>query len=103
MNRRSGFVGLASSILLTGCLSGPIDPPEQPSDTVWDGECQARPAAWAVGLTATEDIIERAWNDSKARFVRVIEPDQAVTMEFNGERVNFDLDRDGVIRGVRCG
>lgn len=35
--------------------------------------------------------------------VRIIPPDTAVTMDFNPERLNFDLDEDGTIVGVRCG
>jgi Peptidase inhibitor I78 family len=35
--------------------------------------------------------------------VRVIEPGQAITMDFNPSRLNIDLDSAGVITRVWCG
>ena len=35
--------------------------------------------------------------------VRVIYPDMAVTMDYNPERLNFDVDRAGLISRVTCG
>ena len=41
-----------------------------------------------------------------ARFanpVRVIRPGEAVTMDFNPQRLNFELDGLGEIERIRCG
>jgi hypothetical protein len=34
---------------------------------------------------------------------RVLKPGQAATMEFNGERLNLDLDARSRVTSVRCG
>ncbi len=34
---------------------------------------------------------------------RFIYPDTLVTMDFNAERLNFNIDENGIITGVRCG
>ncbi|WP_366655806.1 I78 family peptidase inhibitor [Fodinicurvata sp. EGI_FJ10296] len=101
MIRLFSTASLATTILLAGCISTPVTdpPPREPIAT----NCDARSAAWSVGLTATDEIIDRAWEDANARFMRVIRPNKAVTMEFNPERINFELDRNEVIRAVRCG
>jgi hypothetical protein len=90
--------------LVAGCL--PVmdtdpRPPMPPQQT--QGQCEAAPATWSVGLTATDEIVERAWDDSGARLLRVIRPDESVTMEYNSDRLNIELDRADVIRRVRCG
>jgi hypothetical protein len=35
--------------------------------------------------------------------VRVIYPDTAVTMDYNADRLNFEVDRTGRITRVNCG
>ena len=34
---------------------------------------------------------------------RTLKPDQAVTMEFNANRLNLDLDDAGAVTAIRCG
>jgi len=34
---------------------------------------------------------------------RALKPGQAVTMEFNGARLNLDVDARGRVTSVRCG
>ena len=38
-----------------------------------------------------------------AYMVRVLRPGQATTMEFNGERLNLEVDATGRIVAARCG
>ena len=49
------------------------------------------------------DIPEQARADAGAKTVRVLEPDQMVTMEFDGERLNIEVDATKKIVAVRCG
>lgn len=35
--------------------------------------------------------------------IRVIEPNMAVTQDFNPNRINFLVDDRGIIRGINCG
>ncbi len=45
----------------------------------------------------------QAREEAKATEVRVLEPGQMVTMEFNGERLNLEVDDKRVVTAVRCG
>lgn len=65
--------------------------------------CDATQAQWIVGKTPTDADTEQAKGDARATSVRVLKPDQAVTMEFNAARLNIEVDEKGVAVSVRCG
>lgn len=67
------------------------------------GSCDATQAQTLVGQPLSDALVQQAQQDTGAKAVRVLKPDQMVTMEFNGERLNIDVDEKGVISGVRCG
>jgi hypothetical protein len=68
-----------------------------------EGSCDDTQAQWAIGKTLSEAELEQARSDAKAETVRTLKPGQAVTMEFNGNRLNVDQDEQGVVTAVRCG
>lgn len=65
--------------------------------------CDDSQAQWAIGKKVTDADLEQARKDTGAQTVRTLKPDQAVTMEFNANRVNLDLDDAGVVTAIRCG
>lgn len=82
-------------LVLAGAACVPVDAP--PAD---DGvnACGAMDLQYLVGASAAD--LEAMRFDKP---VRVIYPDMAVTMDFNAERLNFDVDRAGLITRVSCG
>lgn len=82
---------------LSACAPMPPGPPSQA------GQCVDAPAQWAVGKTATADVVERVRVDTHSRTARVLKPGEVVTMEFNAERVNIYVDANGRIERVACG
>ncbi|MEE7546414.1 peptidase inhibitor I78 family protein [Xanthomonas sp. Kuri4-1] len=67
------------------------------------GTCDATQVQSLVGQTLTEAVSSQAREDAGAKSVRVLKPGQAVTMEFNGERLNLEVDAHNVVASVRCG
>lgn len=67
------------------------------------GTCDASQAQTLVGQVLTEALGRQAQQDTGAQRMRVLRPGQAVTMEFDGERLNLDVDADNRVTGVRCG
>jgi hypothetical protein len=55
-----------------------------------------------VGRRATDDVIAaiRAWRGDHA--IRVLKPDSMATMDYRPDRLNIDVDADGIIKGFRC-
>lgn len=76
--------------------------PEQapPADA---SACDATQAQWVVGKTPAEADNAQAQKDTGASSVRLLKPDQPVTMEFNPSRLNIEVDASGVAVSVRCG
>ncbi|MDR2871279.1 MAG: Elastase inhibitor AFLEI Flags: Precursor [Xanthomonadaceae bacterium] len=65
--------------------------------------CDASQAEGLVGKAADPDAAEQARIDTGAKEVRILKPDQAVTLEFNGDRLNIEVDEYNIVTSVRCG
>ncbi|QHQ29855.1 putative secreted protein [Xanthomonas albilineans] len=77
----------------------PASAPEAPPV----GSCDASQAQGLVGQAAEPALLDQARSDTGAKSMRVLKPNQPVTMEFNGERLNIEVDAKNQITGVRCG
>ncbi|QNP42138.1 peptidase inhibitor I78 [Lysobacter terrestris] len=67
------------------------------------GGCNADAARSVVGQMASPDVIDQARLAAGAETARTLKPGQAVTMEFNGNRLNLDVDAGNTVTNVRCG
>jgi len=67
------------------------------------GSCDASQVEGLVGQAYTEALAEQARQDAGAAKLRLLKPNQPVTMEFLGERLNIEVDDKDVVTGVRCG
>ena len=108
MHRIPALSACLCAALLAGCAGLPGGQPAQPQPQ-WQtpgprgGVCDAAPAQRAIGKQSTASVIEKARVDSGAAMARVLRPNQAVTLEFNHERLNLVVDGSGRITAVRCG
>ena len=100
---------LAAAFLLMGCAAQSPAPapasaepvasvPEPPLPT-----CEAEPGQFALGQAASPQLEAAARHRTQASSSRVLEPGQAVTMEFNASRLNLEVDARGRVTAVRCG
>ena len=96
----TAVVALAAGCTLTPYRTGGTgaQQPPRPVQT-----CNPDKAQWAVGKTNTEHNVSEARKQAGAYMVRVLRPGQAVTMEFNAERLNLEVDATGRIVAARCG
>lgn len=67
------------------------------------GSCDASQLQSLVGQKLTDALSSQARDDAHAKSVRILEPDQMVTMEFNGDRLNLEVDAQRVVTAARCG
>lgn len=65
--------------------------------------CDAIKVQWAIGEQASDALLERARLEAKAGTARFLRPDQPVTMEYLGSRLNLGLNEHDVVRSVTCG
>ncbi|MCZ2104535.1 MAG: I78 family peptidase inhibitor [Comamonadaceae bacterium] len=106
MQRFARGVGLAVvALALAACGTGPTAPEPHlgREGAPVGGACAAAAAQGAIGKSAGPRVVEQARVASGARMARVLHPGQIVTREFNGERLNLEVDARGVVVAVRCG
>lgn len=77
--------------------------PAPPTPPAVATACDDSQAQWAVGKKVTDADVEQARKDSGAQTARTLKPNQPVTMEFNANRLNLDLDETGAVTAIRCG
>lgn len=96
---RRGRVAVAVLMLavgVAGCV--PAGPPQAVGPAAGVNQCGALDLQFLIGAPAAElDTIR--FNKP----VRVIRPGTAVTMDYNPDRLNFEVGRSGRISRVTCG
>ena len=97
----------ALTLSLAACAANtPATPepmPAEPAPPTAAMACDASKAQWAVGQTASQDVVDKVVKDSSSREARVIKPGQAVTMDYREDRVNINVDGKNTITDVKCG
>jgi len=68
-----------------------------------DGPCYARNVEGLIGQIATSELGGEILRRTDARLLRWIQPGQAVTMDFRGDRVNVHLDARNRVERITCG
>ena len=93
MTRTFSFTaGCAALLALAACVSEP------PAVAAEEDQCGASAQQGLIGQSR-EVLTEKSFTGP----VRVIGPNQAVTMDFNPERINLETDAVGIITRVFCG
>lgn len=90
---------LASGLLVIAPASGFAQPAAAPAQQ----PCTVAEAQPVVGQPFSPALAEQARRAARAREVRKIEPGGAYTMELDPDRLNIEVDRAGVVTGLRCG
>ena len=98
---RAIHLAALAAILTAGCQAQ--TPAQAPPPPAVGSDCNAAPAQFAVGQAYGEALADEVRRRSGASSVRVIRPGMAVTMDFNAQRVNLDLDGGSRVTRVRCG
>jgi hypothetical protein len=88
-----------------GSSEGVTRPPQppRPDPPPATGTCVAEKAQGAIGQPATAALLERARVAATASVARFIRPNEAITLEYSGARLNLSLDERDIVRGVHCG
>jgi len=78
-------------------------PPAPPTTPPSSGTCDVEKARFALGQRATDDLLARARQAAGASVARFLRPNQPITTEYLGSRLNLGLDERDVVRSVNCG
>ncbi|MES2362159.1 MAG: I78 family peptidase inhibitor [Pseudomonadota bacterium] len=89
--------------LLSACAQQTPATAGAPPSASAGGECRAPGAQFAVGRNAEAALVEQARQRSGAYMARVIRPGQPVTLDYNLQRLNLDVDAGNRITRAHCG
>lgn len=93
---------LFGAILLAGCSSAE-KPAETPAAAPESGRCNAEAVQALVGKPLSQALVDQARRDSGAQTARVLHPHDVVTLEYNSQRLNINVDEKEVVHGLNCG
>ena len=68
-----------------------------------DGRCDASGADFAMGKQASAELLEQARKASGSQIARILKPHDVVTLEYRSERLNLNVNEQGVVNRVNCG
>ncbi|MGO1343291.1 I78 family peptidase inhibitor [Chromohalobacter japonicus] len=92
------------TLMLAGCAGGPApDEAPQPPSMIQRDACGAEALQGYLGQRATDKTLAELETDSDAERVRVIGPNQAVTMDYRADRLNVKFDDQNNIVELICG
>lgn len=99
--------------LLAACSSNPEKSQDKAPDSSqaliseptadFDSRCDADPVHDLIGEKLDNQMAVEARDKADARFLRITRPNQPVTMDYNSQRLNIDIDDAGVVLQVSCG
>ena len=92
--------GLLMALALAACATPASE--RLPMNQV-AGTCDDRALASFVGQVAKLDTGLKMMRISRARSVRVVKAGDAVTMDYNAQRLTVQLDDKGRIASTKCG
>jgi Peptidase inhibitor I78 family len=93
---------IAASWAAVACGGRAPVPPTRPLQPP-TASCDATKAQFAIGQAASSDLLERARRAAGAGSARFLRPNQPITMEYLGSRLNLNLNERDVVNGASCG
>ena len=101
------LLALLAAAALAGCsskdASSDAAQPAADNPPALTGTCNAKAVQSILGKVVTPTLTEEARRDAGASVARVLTPHQPVTMEYNSQRLNIDVDDNQVVKQVSCG
>lgn len=106
------FAG-ALTVVLSGCStsatapsdrqSGGATPAPAPTPAAGNGQCDASAVQSVVGERFSDRAAQSAQSRAGASTLRVLQPGQVMTMEYNPQRLTIVVDESGAVASARCG
>ena len=97
------FSAVSVAMLSFGCTMTSSDEKNSGNAQAQMQQCNAENLRTLTGQKLTEALTDKIRVQSSSGTVRVIKPNQAVTMDFNATRVNVHLDENDAITIITCG
>lgn len=94
---------LTAALLAAGCSSTAEKSAPTATTANTSQGCSSSAVENLKGKTATPELLEQARQQAGASTARILTPDSVVTLEYNGQRLNLNVDDQRMITRVSCG
>jgi uncharacterized lipoprotein YajG len=102
VSRSVPIASMAALAMLAGCTTqGEVRPEPSPAPVGTDA-CGASKVASYIGAPRTDEVIAKIKSASGAQALRVVGPNDAMTMDFREDRLTVSTDENGRIKSLRC-
>ncbi|WP_184249276.1 I78 family peptidase inhibitor [Novosphingobium chloroacetimidivorans] len=102
MSRIVSLASMATVAMLAGCTAqGDAPPATTPAPAAADA-CGAAKVTSYIGTQRTDEVIAKIKSASGAQALRVVGPNDAMTMDFREDRLTITTDESGRIKTLRC-
>ncbi|HSC84124.1 MAG TPA: I78 family peptidase inhibitor [Pseudomonas sp.] len=101
MRRPFQLTALLACTLLAACSNSPDKPAD--ADQPADGRCNADAVQNLLDQRLNSDLADQAKDKAGARYLRVTYPNQPVTLDYNAQRLNIEIDDGDIILRLSCG
>lgn len=94
---------LATALFAAGCSSTADKPEPDQAPAAAEHGCTSATVEHLKGKTATPELLEQARQQAGALSARILTPSSVVTLEYNRQRLNLNVDAQRLITRVSCG
>lgn len=103
-SRRSLFSIVLAAALLAGCSSTPAPSGQAVKAGASIPErCSTEPLGDLIGKPGSQELLDQARQRSGAQRARMLNPDDMMTLDYDSQRLNIDLDEQGRVYRLSCG
>lgn len=102
MNGKIMLSLIAASAVLVGCSSSPSGGPVVMTEAPPTG-CNSDAVSHLVGRAASAALLNEAQVKAGASRARVVSPTSMVTMDYDRQRLNLNVDAENAVVSVTCG
>jgi hypothetical protein len=98
------MASVAALATLAACSAQNGSPPEQAPvpQSAGSDACGASKVRNYLGTQPTDEILAKIKSASGAQAIRVVGPNDAMTMDFREDRLTITIGEDGRIKSLRC-
>jgi len=102
MMRTVSIASMAAMTMLAGCAAQGVTHPDPAAAPPAADACGASKVSRFIGMQKSDEVLAKIKSASGAQTLRVVGPNDAMTMDFREDRLTVTTDENGRIKTLRC-
>jgi len=102
VTRTNSFASMVAITMLAGCAAQGEARPDLAAASPTADACGASKVSRFIGMQKSDEVLAKIKSASGAQTLRVVGPNDAMTMDFREDRLTVTTDENGRIKTLRC-